>query len=399
MNEGVVDLPWTEGQLEALALIEEWWDMENHRPFILQGYAGTGKTTLVKKIIEKFHEDNLSTRLIAPTGKASRVLHSKTQQPTSTVHRFIYKPVTGERDRLKNVLRDLVLIEQPSQEVFDSIKEIDEQLRAMEIEGARFTSKPTDKPNIAFCDETSMLGLRAGRDLERLNVPLIYCGDPFQLKPVRDTCIWEGRNPDIVLKEVVRQRGEGAGIAIAANRLREGLSYGDEQGFHLATRGEIKWENYLDFDIILCGTNALRRKINQGIRKIKKIDNPLPEPGERIISLWNNYEYDIWNGEVFEVKRVVRTHGNIAWLDIQDQYGRKVPYVPCWAPIFGDDSETSHAPSGLNQFTFGYAITVHKSQGSEWNSVLLLDDWGREDHDRWLYTGITRAVKHCTLVQ
>lgn len=163
-------------------------------------------------------------------------------------------------------------------------------------------------------------------------------------------------------------------------------------------RGSLLYDSYAAADVVLCGTNNLRRKINKGVRQHLGYDDPLPRVGEKLVALNNLDGYGLSNGETFTVTEVKYDKNRKLYLAVEDAYGNKIPHLPTWLPLYEDDSATHMVPTGVAKMTFGYAMTVHKSQGSQWENVIVCNDWRGQMHDQWLYTGITRARSRCELV-
>jgi exodeoxyribonuclease-5 len=382
-------------QLEALEQMRKWFKGDKKRPFILQGYAGTGKTTLVKTCLTELGSEYPA--LIAPTGRAARVLTAKTGQEATTVHKFRYKPLEDERKKIRKRLGELYA-ELGNSEVTEEIKLLEKEMSKLEHQEVQFTTKDDQHCDLILVDEASMVSEKMGWDIDNLYFPVIYVGDSFQLPPVKAKAYWDNKNPNYILTDIVRQQGEGLGIARAGANLRIGKQLEKDSGFEIIRKGIMKWDDYLKYDIILCGTNNMRRAINRKLRAMLGHEGDIPVPGEKIMCLANNDVFDISNGDNFIVKEIKKNYQKIISIDIQDPFGKVFTDIPCWKGAFLDDSNLQDAPFGLGMFTFAYCITVHKSQGSEWQSVLLLDDWPRDDKARWIYTGITRASLKCTVI-
>jgi exodeoxyribonuclease-5 len=86
-------------------------------------------------------------------------------------------------------------------------------------------------------------------------------------------------------------------------------------------------------------------------------------------------------------------------LGLQDDDGNKRGCVAHRAYFDGDPENVDRSNRAVNEFDFGYVLTVHKSQGSQWGSVVLIDEWTFSDREKWLYTGITRAVESVTVLR
>lgn len=385
----------TDDQKMALQSFNEW--RTSGRPvWRLNGYAGTGKTTLARWILDILGAE---AHLIAPTGKAARVLTVKTGRPATTIHKLIYVPVGEERDRVMDELSDL--LDKGTPESDPEVKRLRADLDYLkEAEGdLKFVKRDlSPPPKFLVVDESSMVSEKIAEDIRSLNTRVILIGDSFQLPPVKAAPGWEEHEPDATLEQVVRTTQEGQPITDAANAIRRGERPVSNGNFYIAGRGELDWDDFIKADIVLCGTNKRRRQLNNGIRSRLGFMGDVKE-GERVICLSNNDTFDITNGETFKVAKVgdrLRQPGSCR-LVLERDNGDMIG-VPVWLPLFQDDSQIHQCPRNLIPLTFGYAITVHKSQGSEWNNVVLCDDWERGERDRWLYTGITRAKERCTLI-
>src|SRR5262249_30844004 len=128
--------------------------------------------------------------------------------------------------------------------------------------------------------------------------------------------------------------------------------------------------------------------------------HPLPFPGERLVCLRNNRELGILNGTLWDCVECDWEPGeDLAALRVRPDTGGADIGLPAEASIFIDEDQKPLWGRG-EWFTYGYCLTVHKSQGSQWDSVVLFDDWNNEASRRqWLYTGITRAAERLTVVR
>jgi ATP-dependent exoDNAse (exonuclease V) alpha subunit len=392
-------MKWNTGQQRAIDLFQRWFENEAYdRPFLLQGYAGTGKTTLLK------HLQHLVPNGVAycsPTGKAARVLSKKTEKDATTIHKLLYRPLTNELNELQKQLGELVSVGEED----PRIQEIEDRIRTLEQSELSFVKKENLEFNasVIVVDEASMVDKYVAKDLFDLNRPLVLVGDPFQLPPVKSAAGWASLEPDVVLDKIERQQGdETFGIIQAATDVRTGSFLGvglrDGPGFKVHRSQTLGWDAFSDADIVLCGTNDLRRKLNKGVRKYRGYTDPLPQVGEKIISLANDDNTGIRNGEIFTVLGVTDVRHRAVYLHIQDDTGTEYN-VRTWGPLYENDAETDLVPNGFLRMTFAYAITVHKSQGSEWDRVILCDSWPGQRYRNWLYTGLTRAAKHCDFIK
>lgn len=381
-------------QKTALDKILRWAEDPKYT-FLLAGFAGTGKTWLVKTVLEEIPELGFhNPMLLGPTGKSTRVLEHKTGMKAYTCHKAMYTPVKDEIAKIRKEMA--AYVDNPESETY---KLLEARLIELKKEDAKFTFKGgiEQEPDFLTCDEGSMVGERIAKDMESLKLPILVTFDPFQLQPVKMNPYWAAMKPHFLLTDIVRQQGdETIGIVNAATMVRQYRNFGPGPGMRIVRPKELTPKEYSKFDIILCGMNATRLKVNSYMRELYGFKGEVPHPGERVICLSNSEEYDISNGETFIVTKATRINRVVVKLDVKDNFGNTFEDLRCFVPLFND--EKVHAPFGLVQMTYGYAITVHKSQGSEWENVLLIDDWNnnKADYSNWLYTGLTRASKNCT---
>ena len=172
-------------------------------------------------------------------------------------------------------------------------------------------------------------------------------------------------------------------------------------------------------DQILVGKNVTRRSINSYMRGLAEIKSPYPTVGEKVICLANDRlpslldDIPIYNGMMGVVTEVgelldMAIELSIQFDPIDYQYERplKVKALRAHFDVYTDKDALKQVrwwdKRDNQEFDFGYAITVHKSQGSQWDSVVVYDDkflsWNWRERAKWLYTGITRAVKDLTIV-
>lgn len=388
-------MEWNIQQKQAIEKFQRWLT-NPHEPFLLQGYAGTGKTTMLG------HLANLSGRSVSycsPTGKAARVLSKKTGKEATTVHKFLYRPLDNEVQFLQKVMSELYEANPEDPKIL----EIQDQIRDLEKSDLRFVPKQTleNAGQLVIVDEASMVGKEMARDLRDTGLPLLLVGDPFQLPPVKTTAGWTDLEPDVVLTQIMRQSDDEAfGIIQAATEIRRNPRMDklqDGPGFKIHPPRSLSWEYFSKADIVLCGTNDLRRRLNTGIRKFLGFEGEYPQVGEKVISLANN-DNGIRNGEIFTVTEIHDVVGRAVYLRVVDDM-ENYYNIRTWGPLYGNDSETDLVPDGFLRMTFAYAITVHKSQGSEWDHVILCDSWPGQRYRNWLYTGITRAAKRCDFIR
>lgn len=415
---------WSPQQEDALKAVAQWrkTGSDGQQVFRLFGYAGTGKTTLAKHLAA----DAGNVLFATFTGKAAHVLRSKGCPGASTIHSLIYQPrdrSTYRIDDLKRQLDHLVegLAEEAAerraegQDVGQSFIDNNENVRRLkaEIEAEKKACRkpifelkeetPLNEADLLVVDECSMVGDEMAQDLMSFGVKILVLGDPAQLPPVRGSGYFTEARPDVLLTEIHRQARDNPIIDLAT-RIREGLpleigEYGDSRVIHVSDAHKGLYTNH---DQMLVGTNKTRKAVNREFRRILERDGqPTPVAGDRLVCLRNNHDLGLLNGSLWRVKAAQPPYVQRIHLDIEPADGVGVA-MQCVAheQFFLGGEPSFYEMKEAESFDFGYALTVHKAQGSQWDSVLILDESAsfREHRDRWLYTAITRAAERVTVV-
>ena len=421
----MTDLMLTKGQEHALAVAMEAADGEYGIPTVAvwRGFAGTGKSSCLKVLSERIGPPVL----LAPTGKAALRMTEVTGIPASTIHRWMYKATedkhTGE---VRFDLKPLAEIEKP-------------ETRLIVVDEASMVSEP-------IWEE---LRITAGR----LRCNLLLVGDPFQLPPVDP----EAKVPFCILDdsfrtelradmtEIVRQALDNPIIA-ASMAIRHGDIDKARSLLPQPTQAEaLKLSLELNTSgdgVVICHRNVTRHATNSYIRTCLKRSKKGIDPGEPLLILKNNYEVGVFNGEVLpfggwdeqsnEIEvfdkykqttiktafGVTRFNGVKAVLAHERIYGRAdtvgygaLAFVGCKLFNVGSGRSRKKLSTHFDKMrqpkipfldaNFGYCLTGHRSQGSEWNNVLVVIEpsirLSTEEGLRWTYTAITRARKQCYL--
>ncbi|WP_453961502.1 ATP-dependent DNA helicase [Amorphus suaedae] len=370
-------MEWSQQQEAALAAVSRWMKRGDTQVFRLFGYAGTGKTTLAKELAEGVDGDVL---FAAFTGKAAQVLREKGCESARTIHSLIYRP-RGEST------------------------EDDDGQRSPTFSLNRQSA--VAKAALVVIDECSMVDEALGKDLLSFNTPILVLGDPGQLPPVAGGGFFTDAEPDFMLTEVHRQARDNPIIDLAM-RVREGspIEFGRYGESSVIGRADVDQEMVLAADQVLVGTNRTRRLYNGRLRQLKGFTDVLPETGDKLVCLRNNTEKGLLNGGLWSVSSVSRKPGqSVQMLVKAEDAGPRPPVakIKVLKQAFqeGPESIPWQLRRGTDMFDYGYALTVHKSQGSQWDDVVLFDESFafKEHRDRWLYTAITRAAKRLTLVK
>ena len=390
----------TKKQEEGLKIaVERYYNDEKYT--VISGFAGSGKTTLVRFIIEALDIDENEVCYCAFTGKAAEVLRKKGNKNTCTLHKLLYESIP-----------------KPT--------------------GGFFRKPKTEIPySIIVVDEISMAPKTLIDLLFKHNVYVICLGDPFQLPPIdkdEDNHLLE--HPHIFLDEIMRQAQESEIIRLTMKiRNQENIDFynGNEVKiipYNQLNTGILQWG-----DQILTATNIKRQAINNQMRELHQYPD-YPVDGDKIICLRNYWEE-------FSENEDALINGTIGILRNSFQSFRQIPAFvksnirkfdllisDIDIPETGDkynmveidrkmiitgekccDWKLSYQLGKLRprygeivpkEFAYAYAITVHKSQGSEWNRVVVLEEtfpFDKTEHARWLYTACTRASEKLVLIR
>lgn len=412
---------WSPQQDKALKEVAEWLRDPNKQTLYLAGFAGTGKTTLAQYLTQ----DISGTVLFAAyTGKAASVLRSKGCVNASTIHSILYSVHEASRARLLEMEAELERLLKEAEEEGgeldrDRVRELRSDIRTerKRVTRPNFSLNPTSplhEAELLVLDECSMINKPIGDDIVSFGKKVLVLGDPAQLPPIKGTGYFTSRRPDILLTEIHRQARDNPIIHIST-LIRNGqpVPFGEySPEVRKIQRTRLKDEHIATTAInhqLLTGKNLTRRNMNRRARAILGHNDEWPEKGERLVVLRNNKELDVQNGVTCEAASGVEVdEGGMHIVDLNYE-GRYVPGVELEveylrATVEGrepDDSAVSFYNPGL-PMDYGYALTVHKSQGSQWPSVTLLDDgfgkWDAGLRKSWMYTAVTRAESHLTII-
>jgi len=365
---------FTPHQDAALNAVADWLKAKPGRRgtpaiFRLFGYAGTGKTTLAKHVAQGVDGQVL---FAAFTGKAALVMRSKGCPDASTIHSLIYRP-----------------------------RESGEETPTFML----WRGAPAATAKLIVIDECSMVDEELGRDLMSFNVPLLVLGDPAQLPPIAGGGFFTQAQPDAMLTEVHRQAQDDPIVRLSMDirtgkRLEPG-TYGETR---IVTRAALDPHRVLMADQLLVGRNATRRAYNGRMRERRGFAGTLPVEGDKLVCLRNNKSKGLFNGSLWMVHERPRLRRQVVGMRLtpDDEPAAQPVKVRVRSECFagGLDEVEWENRKRYEEFDFGYVLTVHKAQGSQWDDVVLFDESFAfpEHRARWLYTGVTRAAKRLTLV-
>jgi exodeoxyribonuclease V len=361
---------WSREQAAAIDAVGRWLKAGEPQVFRLFGYAGVGKTTLARHVAEGARGE---TAFAAFTGKAAMVMRANGCAGAMTIHALIYRASEG-------------------------------------VEGApTFTLNadgPASRASLIVIDECSMVDADLARDLLSFGKPILVLGDPFQLPPVKGGGYFTDGEPDVMLTEIHRQASDNPIIRLS-QIVRSGgdLPDGAFGETRIVPRSAIDAEEVLSADQILVGVNRTRRAYNQRIRQLSGFSEPLPVAGDRLVCLRNDRTKGLINGGLWRVEALGGMRKDFVRMTLrpEDEAAQKAVKVAVLRNFFeGTEAELAYpVRRESDEFDYGYALTVHKAQGSQWDHVMLFDESFafREHRARWLYTGLTRAAKRLTVVR
>jgi exodeoxyribonuclease-5 len=364
----------------ALLAVSRWLKTPMPQVFRLFGFAGTGKTTLARKIADDCGGDVL---FAAFTGKAAQVMRNRGCPNARTLHSLIYRP-RGEKAE----------------------KETGELQPAFALN----RSSEVRKAKLVIVDECSMVDAKLGSDLLSFGTKILVLGDPGQLPPVKaegGAGFFTEHEPDVMLTEIHRQARENPIIALSKT-VREGgrPDYGSYGESRVITRDEIDADDVLSADQVLVGRNRTRQNFNRRIRALKGFEDLLPAAGDKLVCLRNSSEKGLLNGGLWRVSSVGTRAGQAINMLVKSEdegpHGASAK-IRVLKAMFeeGPEAVPFDRRRRTDEFDYGYALTVHKAQGSQWDRIVLFDESFafRDTRDRWLYTAITRAAEAITIVR
>lgn len=375
----------------------------NEKYTVISGYAGSGKSTLVRFIIEALDVEESRVCYSAFTGKAAEILRKKGNRNVCTLHKLLYehfpRPAGGFFRKPKSVLGyDIIVVDEVSM-------------------------APKTLMDLLFTHQ----------------VYVICLGDPFQLPPIdkeEDNHLLD--KPHIFLDEIMRQAQESEIIRLTMkirNQKSIEKDFGSKEVKILNKQelntGVLQWG-----DQILTATNAKRQMINTKMRSLLGFEGP-PQDGDKLICLRNYWE------NISDIGGDSLINGTIGILKNSFKTERYIPRfikspVPYFDVLVGDfiipETDDFYRMTEIDykmlttgdkccgwqlsyklgklrlkygdlvpkEFAYAYAVTVHKAQGSEWDKVVVIEEsfpFNKEEHAKWLYTACTRSSKKLVLVR
>ena len=426
-------------QQQAIAQLKDWFQnrTKDQQVFSVLGLAGCGKSTIVKYAIEELGlsaapagAKTSDVLYAAFTGKAALVMTRK-GTPASTIHSLIYRVSDAspqEIEKLKSEVEEIrakLLSLGPAERLFEESRLRSLELRLKDAHKPRFVLNAESAlrdAKLLVLDEVSMVGPEIARDLLAFSKPTLVLGDPGQLPPVKGEGAFNTDHPDVLLTEVHRQASDSAIIRLAT-LAREGqpIDYGEHDRYvWRMRRSDVSAAQLLKSDQVICGKNATRINLNNAMKAALGFRGRYPSGcAEKIVCLKNRHDLGVINGMFLDLHDVEEHPQDplafTARLTTEDgvKVGAGSSGEPQRYTVYKGffDEHVERDPDrldrdyqkrrGLIEATWGWAITAHRAQGSQYENVIVVDDgWGASDLDRrrWLYTAITRAERGLVLL-
>lgn len=375
----MTDITLTEQQLKVynmlLDFVEGKYKNPNHpKVFILDGFAGTGKSTIISLFLKEMTTRRKDFSVLTYTGKASQVLQEKGLSIARTIHSFLYEVEVKSNGDIVYNLKDRY---SPYCEFLDK--------------------------DFVIVDESSFVDDKIYKELEDNISKIIYVGDSYQLSLNRTDKL---SIPDISLTEPLRFADESE-----IGRLATAIRLQNKLPFNYTYDNIVPWNIACQYDIIVCYRNDTRNMLNLRYRREVLGTTSYVGTGEKIMFLSNSMydtvrdrgkDYKIVNGLIITLEEkplVIRQYGGEAvifkYKNLLFYFGEKPKYVKLKDGSFFFMKYPDSNSILVHPVTYAYAITCHKAQGSEWNNVLLI----KESSDpHYLYTGVTRARDNIKII-
>ena len=369
--------------------------LKNEPYTCISGFAGSGKTSLIGFIVSALHLRPDEVCYIAYTGKASLVLKERGYKNAMTAHRLLYQSYPKG---------DGTFFHKPRNPIYPY--------------------------KLIVCDEVSMLPKDMWDLLLSHRIHVLALGDPAQLPPLtEDNGILQ--YPHIFLDEIVRQAQDNEIIKLSMD-IRAGRPLTPFRGkqVQVIEKKDVVDGMYFWADQIICARNDTRRNINEYMRKtLFDVHNNEPIEGDKVICLRNDYDHlngledFMVNGTVGKISYIRYENDNrylkplLKWDFLPDGYiPSECEADPYYRDLIVDYKLLTIGEPTVNaknfrkfpsqfvprEFDYGYCITCWKAQGDQYNKVLLFEEgfpFEPEEHQKYLYTGITRAVDKLVVVK
>lgn len=373
-----------------------WFFNENNLVFEYTGGPGTGKSFVLNFIINYLGINREQIAPMAYTGAAAVNMRTKGLLNAGTIHSWIYHTsVTQKYDQSGNIIID---------DYFNRPKETLDFVPKIQLKNIK----------LIIIDEAYMVPYEMKKDIEKFGIKILACGDWNQLPPINSKPAYLTSTNVRVLTKTMRQSENSYIGRLAYSSL---YGYPISNGYYgdvlVINEDELTDQMILSSDIVLCSKNTTREYYNNKIRKLYGFDGKIPQYGERIICRSNNKLEVVDNinlangliGTVVNFPDVSGFDGKTFRLLfkpdlLNNAFDIRVSYKYFIAPYQQREVLKNDRYLEGEKFEFGYSITTHLSQGSEFNNVIVIDEPMMGDlKNRLSYVAITRAKQRLIYVK
>ena len=387
----------TDEQQALVKACYSWFYNDTDLVFEYAGGPGTGKSFVMNFIIDYL---GISRSQIAPmafTGAAAVNMRTKGLLNAGTIHSWIYHTtVTQKLDSSGNYVMD---------EYFNRPKETLDFIPKLKLKHIK----------LIIIDEGYMVPIEMKKDIEKFGIKILVAGDWNQLPPVNSSPAYLTDPNNVFLLTKTMRQAEGSNIVRLAYNVLNGypISNGYYGDVLIINEDELTDQMILSSNIVICSKNSTREYYNNKIRKLYGFSGKTPQYGERVICRSNNKDeiiddINLANGLIGTVVNYPDVSGfdgktfSMQFLPdlLSHPFDIRVSYKYFTAPYQQRDAIKNDRYLEGEKFEFGYAITAHLSQGSQFDNVIVIDEpmFGNINN-RLSYVAITRAKKRLIYVK
>lgn len=378
-----------------------WWRQKNYQTFEISGPPGSGKTFLINKIIDALNIDRERIAPMAYTGSAAINMRTKGMENARTIFSWLYD------------FKKTIVLDKNGEIVLDPV------FNKPKVKFEFFPKRSLEDIDLIIVDEAGTVPVDMRMVIDSMNIPVIAAGDLDQLPPVFGQSGYLN-NPNSIhcLTEIMRQAANNTIIQFSQMAIKGiDIPLGRHGNVDVIYDDQLTDNMIANSDIVICSKNSTRDQFVEHIRyDMLHYDAKLPLYGERLVCRKNNW--DIEAGGINLTNGLLGSCVSRPDLSCCNRKDRtfKMSFKPDLNYAVFEDIDVDHMYllgnkaqrdaikstlfSKGNKFEFGYAITTHMSQGSEFNNGIYIEEYLNKNINRNLhYVGLTRFKQHCIYVK